>query len=80
MSIDLKGSTATPQQHFDDTGDMTMVDTTAMMATGTMTIADMSTTVTGGMRMADVTTIVTAGTTTLPHIGDGSSVGVLRGI
>jgi hypothetical protein len=35
LSMDLKGSTATPQQHFDNTGDTTMVDMTVMMATGT---------------------------------------------
>ncbi len=76
LSIDLKDSTATPQQHFHDTGDMTMVDTTAMTATGTMTIANTSTAVTGSTTMADITTIATAGTRTmLPHIGDGSSVG-----
>ncbi len=48
-----------------------MVDTTAFPLTGATTIADTSTTVTGG-----TATIATAGTrTTLPHIGDGSSVG-----
>ena len=48
-----------------------MVDTTAFPSTGATTIADTSTTVTGG-----TATIATAGTrTTLPHIGDGSSVG-----
>ena len=54
-----------------------MVDTMAFLSTGTTTIAYTSTTVTGGTMMADVTTIATAGTTTLPRIGDGSSVGNL---
>jgi hypothetical protein len=75
LSIDLKDSTAAPHQHFDDTGNTTMVDMTAMMATGATTNADMSTTLTGGTTMADVTMIATARTMTLPHIGDGSSVG-----
>ena len=70
LSIDLKGSTATPHQYFHNTGDTTMVDTTAFPSTGATTIADTSTTVTGG-----TATIATAGTTTIPHIGDGSSVG-----
>ncbi len=52
-----------------------MVDTTAFPLMGATTIADTSTTVTDGTVMADVTTIATAGTTTLPRIGDGSSVG-----
>ena len=44
-----------------------------MMLAGATKIADMSMTVTGGMTTADVTTIATASTTTLPHIGNGSS-------
>ena len=52
-----------------------MVDTVAMMVTGTTTIDDMPTTVTGGTTMADITMIATAGMATPPHIGDGSSVG-----
>ena len=72
LSLELKGSTATPQ-HFDGTGNMTMADTTGMMAKGTTTMGNTLTTVTGGMTMADVTTIATAGTTMLPHVGDGSS-------
>jgi hypothetical protein len=75
LSIDLKSSTAAPHQHFQDTGNRMMVDTTAFPSTGATTIADTSTTVTDGTAMADVTTIATAGTTTLPRIGDGSSVG-----
>jgi hypothetical protein len=75
LSIDLKGSTATPHQHFHNTCNTTMVDTPAFPSTGAKTIADTSTTVTGGTTMANVTTIATAGTTTLPHIGNGSSVG-----
>ncbi len=70
LSIDLKGSTATPHQRFQDTGNTTMVDTTAFPSTGATTIADTSRTATGGMA-----TIATAGTPTLPRIGDGSSVG-----
>ncbi len=67
FSIDLKGSTAAPHQHFHNTGNTTMVDTTAFPSMGATTIADTSTTVTDGTVMADVTTIATAGT--------GSSVG-----
>ncbi len=75
LSIDLKGSTAAPHQHFQDTGDTTMVETTAFPSTGATMIADTSTTVTDGTAMANVTTIATVGTTMLPRIGNGSSVG-----
>ncbi len=48
-----------------------MVHTTVFPSTGATTIANTSTTMTGG-----TATIATASTrTTLPHIGDGSSVG-----